>query len=149
MGYSQGGAVALQLALRHPALVSKVVPFSAAYRKDGWYSSALAGIEGLRATAFAGTPVEKAFKQHTPDPAAFDAYVEKMRVLGINDHEMSDAQLSSISAKTMVIERRGSGSGGDPADGSGRALGDSGGGLACRHLGRVGGAGADGESVPR
>jgi pimeloyl-ACP methyl ester carboxylesterase len=103
MGYSQGGGVALQLALRHPTLVDKLVSLSATYRKDGWYPSALEGIEGLSAKAFAGTPVEKAFKEHTPDATAFDAYVEKMKVLGINDHNMSDAQVSSISAKTMVI----------------------------------------------
>src|SRR3954454_21082047 len=83
MGYSQGGGVALQLALRHPALVDKLVSLSATYRKDGWYPSALEAIESLSAKAFAGTPVEKAFKEHTPDAAAFDAYVERMKVLGI------------------------------------------------------------------
>jgi pimeloyl-ACP methyl ester carboxylesterase len=103
MGYSQGGGVVLQLALRHPALVNKLVPVSTTYRRDGWYPSALEGIEGLSAQAFAGTPVEKAFKEHTPDAAAFDAYVEKMKVLGINDQNMSDAEVSSISARTMVI----------------------------------------------
>lgn len=101
MGYSQG--VALQLTLRHPTLVSKLVSLSTTYRKDGWYPSALEGIEGLSATAFASTPVEKAFKEHTPDAKAFDAYVEKMKVLGINDQNISDAQMRSITAKTMVI----------------------------------------------
>ena len=42
MGYSQGGGVALQLAMRHPPLVSKLVSLSATYRKDGWYPSVLA-----------------------------------------------------------------------------------------------------------
>jgi pimeloyl-ACP methyl ester carboxylesterase len=103
MGYSQGGGVALQLALRHPTLVSKLVSLSATYRKDGWYPSALEGIEGLSAAAFAGTSVEKAFKEHTPDTAAFNAYLEKMKVLGIEDQNISDAQMRSIPAKTMVI----------------------------------------------
>lgn len=103
MGYSQGGGVALQLALRHPALVGKLVSLSATYRKDGWYPSVLEGIEGLGATAFAGTSVERAFKEHTPDAAAFDAYLEKMKVLNIEDQNISDAQMRSISAKTMVI----------------------------------------------
>jgi pimeloyl-ACP methyl ester carboxylesterase len=103
MGYSLGGGVALQLALRHPTLVNKLVSMSANYRKDGLYPSELEGIEDHSATAFAGTTVEKAFKEHTPDASAFDAYLEKMKVLGINDHNISDAQMRSISAKTMVI----------------------------------------------
>jgi len=60
-------------------------------------------IEGLRAKDFAGTPVEKAFMEHTPDAAAFDAYLDKMKVLNIDDQNISDAQMRSISAKTMVI----------------------------------------------
>jgi pimeloyl-ACP methyl ester carboxylesterase len=103
MGYSQGGGVALQLALRHPTLVDKLVSLSATYRKDGWYPSVMEGIKGLSAAAFAGTPVEKAFKEHTPDAAAFDAYLEKMKVLAIDDQDISDEQMRSISAKTMVV----------------------------------------------
>jgi pimeloyl-ACP methyl ester carboxylesterase len=34
MGYSQGGGVALQLALRHPTLVDKLVSMSATYRRS-------------------------------------------------------------------------------------------------------------------
>jgi pimeloyl-ACP methyl ester carboxylesterase len=103
MGYSQGGGVALQLALRHPTLVDKLVSLSTTYRRDGWYPSVLKGIEGLTAEAFAGTPVEKAFKEHTPDAKAYDAYLEKMKVLNIQDQNISDAQMRSMSAKTMVI----------------------------------------------
>jgi pimeloyl-ACP methyl ester carboxylesterase len=59
MGYSQGGGVALQLAIRHPALVGKLVSMSATYRQDGWYPSVPEGIKGLSAKEFAGTPVEE------------------------------------------------------------------------------------------
>ncbi|WP_324194228.1 alpha/beta fold hydrolase [Nocardia blacklockiae] len=103
LGYSQGGGVALQLALRHPSLVDKLISLSATYRADGWYPSVMAGIENLTAADFAGTSVETDFKAHTPDPAAFDTYIEKMKVLAINDQNITDEQLRSISAKTMVI----------------------------------------------
>ena len=103
MGYSQGGGVALQLALRHPTLVNKLVSLSATYRKDGWYPAVFKAIEGLNAKVFAGTPIEAAFKKHTADPKAFEAYVEKMKVLNINDQNITDAQMRAISAKTMVI----------------------------------------------
>ncbi|MCZ8380660.1 alpha/beta hydrolase [Mycobacterium sp. CPCC 205372] len=103
MGYSQGGGVALQLAIRHGALVSKLVSMSATFRKDGWYPSVFEALGGLTADVFAGTPVEAAFKQHTPDAGAFDAYVEKMKTLNIDDQDISDDAMRSISANTMVI----------------------------------------------
>jgi pimeloyl-ACP methyl ester carboxylesterase len=103
MGYSQGGGVALQLALRHPTLVNKLVSLSATYRKDGWYPSVFEAIGGLTAEAFASTPVKKAFMEHTPDASAFDAYLEKMKVLNIDDQNISDEQMRSFPAKTMVI----------------------------------------------
>ena len=103
MGYSQGGGVALQLAIRHPSLVNKLVSMSATFRKDGWYPSVSEAIGGLSAEAFAGTPVETAFKEHTPDAEAYDAYLEKMKALNVNDQNISDEEMRSISAKTMVI----------------------------------------------
>jgi pimeloyl-ACP methyl ester carboxylesterase len=103
MGYSQGGGVALQLAIRHPPLVSKLVSMSATYRKEGWYPSVPDAISGLGARAFADTPVATAFMEHTPDTEAFDAYLEKMKRLNIDDQNISDEEMRSISAKTMVI----------------------------------------------
>ena len=103
MGYSQGGGVALQLAIRHPSLVSKLVSMSATFRKDGWYPAVFEAIGGLSAKDFAGTPVETAFLDHTPDTKAFDAYLEKMKELNVNDQDVSDEEMRSIAAKTMVI----------------------------------------------
>jgi pimeloyl-ACP methyl ester carboxylesterase len=103
MGYSQGGGVALQLAIRHPSLVSKLVSMSATFRKDGWYPAVFGAIAGLSAKDFAGTPVESAFMAHTPDANAFDAYLEKMKALNVNDQDISDDEMRSIRAKTMVI----------------------------------------------
>jgi pimeloyl-ACP methyl ester carboxylesterase len=103
MGYSQGGGVALQLAIRHPSLVSRLVSMSATFRKDGWYPAVPAAIGGLTADAFAGTPVESAFLEHTPDATAYEAYLEKMKRLNAEDQNISDEQMRSFSAKTMVI----------------------------------------------
>ncbi|WPB77308.1 alpha/beta hydrolase [Archangium violaceum] len=103
LGYSQGGGAALQLAIRHPKLVNKLVSLAATYRKEGWYPSVFKAIESLDAKMFAGSPIEAAFKKMNPDPKAFEAYVEKMKTLNINDQNISDAQMRAIPAKTMVI----------------------------------------------
>jgi pimeloyl-ACP methyl ester carboxylesterase len=103
MGYSQGGGVALQLAIRHPSLVDKLVTLSATYRRDGWYPSVLEGIKGASAAMFAGTSVGTAFTEHTPDAAAFETYIGKMKVLTSDDQDISDDEMRAIPAKTMVI----------------------------------------------
>ncbi len=103
MGYSQGGGVALQLAIRHAPLVNKLVSMSATFRKDGWYPSVTAALGTLSAETFADTPLEEVFKKHTPDADAFATYVEKMKALNINDQNISDDEMRSITAKTMVI----------------------------------------------
>src|SRR4029453_16010037 len=101
--YSQGGGVALQLALRHPALVGKLVSLSSTYRRDGWYPSVMAGIAGLTAADFAGSPVEKAFLEHTPDATAFGAFVQKVKVLNTEDQDVTDEAMRALSAPPMVI----------------------------------------------
>ena len=103
MGYSQGGGVALRLAVRHPKLVNKLVIVSAAYRKDGWYPAVSKALAGMTAKVFAGSPVEAAFKKHTPDPRAFEAFIAKMRDLTSKEQDIPDAQMRAISARTMVI----------------------------------------------
>jgi hypothetical protein len=69
---------------------------SATFGKDGWYPSVFESIGGLSAEAFAGTPVEKAFMEHTPDAKAFDAYLEKMKDSNITDRDISDGEMRSI-----------------------------------------------------
>lgn len=57
MGYSLGGGVALQTAIRHPESVRKLVVVSAAFKRDGWYPEVLA------ATAQMGPAAAEQMKQ--------------------------------------------------------------------------------------
>jgi pimeloyl-ACP methyl ester carboxylesterase len=53
MGYSLGGAVALQLAFRHPELVEKLVIVSVPFRNDGHYPAGQQAFKDLVANAAA------------------------------------------------------------------------------------------------
>jgi pimeloyl-ACP methyl ester carboxylesterase len=44
LGYSMGGAIALQVAIRHPDLVRKLVTAASAYRNDGVYPEVVENI---------------------------------------------------------------------------------------------------------
>lgn len=103
LGYSQGGGAAIQLAIRHPALVGHLVSMSATFRQDGWHPAVIEALAELTAEPFIGTPVQTDFAAHTPDPSAFTAYIDKMRVLNRDDQNVTDEQMRSITARTMVM----------------------------------------------
>ena len=50
-GYSVGGGVTLQLGLRHPERVRKLVVISAPHATDGWFPEVLAGTAAMDAEA--------------------------------------------------------------------------------------------------
>ena len=51
MGYSSGGLVALQVAIRHPELVDKLIVVAAAFRSDGYYPEVLQAFAQMPAAA--------------------------------------------------------------------------------------------------
>ncbi len=54
MGYSLGGGVALQTAVRHPARVRTLVVVSTAYARTGWYPAVLADFDRMGPETGAG-----------------------------------------------------------------------------------------------
>jgi pimeloyl-ACP methyl ester carboxylesterase len=101
-GYSMGGGVALQLAMRHPALVRKLVVGSASSTSDGVYPEVWAGIDQITPELFAGTPWKEEYDRVAPDPAAFPTLVEKMKQLDGQPFSWPPEDISAIAAPTMV-----------------------------------------------
>src|SRR5204863_6049741 len=58
IGYSLGGGVAMQCAIRHPEKVRKVVSISARFRQDGLVKEGLDAFPKLTPEAFRGSPIE-------------------------------------------------------------------------------------------
>jgi pimeloyl-ACP methyl ester carboxylesterase len=102
-GYSMGGGAALQLAMRHPALVRKLVVVSASSTSDGAYPEVWAGIEQITPELFAGTPWKEEYDRVAPDPAAFPALVEKMKQLDGQPFSWPSDEIRAISAPTMIV----------------------------------------------
>src|SRR5580698_9049307 len=71
IGYSMGGEVAMQCAIRHPDKVRKAVIISSTFRSDGMVDGALESISKLTADAFKGSPIEIEYKKLSPTPDDF------------------------------------------------------------------------------
>jgi len=67
-GYSLGGAVGLQTAIRHPERIRKLALASAAFKRNGWYPESLAGMASISVETFAGTPIHESYLKTSPDP---------------------------------------------------------------------------------
>ncbi|WP_165225433.1 alpha/beta fold hydrolase [Aquisphaera insulae] len=78
IGYSMGGGVALQCAIRHPEKVRKVVIISAVFRQDGWVKEGVDALPKLTAETFKGSPVEAGYKKLSPTPDAFPEFVKHL-----------------------------------------------------------------------
>ncbi len=76
IGFSMGGGVAMQCAIRHPEKVRKVVSISAVFRHDGWVKEAVDALPKLTAEAFKGSPIEAEYKKLSPTPNEFPEFVK-------------------------------------------------------------------------
>jgi pimeloyl-ACP methyl ester carboxylesterase len=102
VGYSMGATTGLQVAIRHPQLVRKLVTISPNYRSDGYYPELLAGLSMLTLDIFAGTPEEAAYLRHAPRPEDFPVLVEKLKVLP-QDFAFPEEDVAAIAAPTLVV----------------------------------------------
>lgn len=102
-GYSLGGGTAIQLAIRHPELVRKLVAVSAYYSSAGMYPEVVATIETITPDLFVGTPWHDAYKKAAPNPDAFPALVEKIKHLDMEAFDWQADNIRAISAPTLTI----------------------------------------------
>lgn len=89
-GYSLGGGVALQTAIRHPDVVRKLALASTPFKRDGWYPEDLATMHTMGVETFAGTPIHEAFLKTSPTPEAWPTVVAKMRQLLTSGYDWTE-----------------------------------------------------------
>jgi pimeloyl-ACP methyl ester carboxylesterase len=102
-GYSTGGGVALQLAIRHPEVARKLVVASASYTSDGMHPELLEMTPTITPEAFAGSPIEEEYLRTAPNPDDFPTLVAKMKQLDMEPFAWPKEDLRGISAPTFLI----------------------------------------------
>jgi len=103
IGYSLGGGVALNCAVRHPDKVRKVVVMSAVFRHDGWAKEALDIFPQLTAEAFKGTPIEADYKRLSPTPNEFPNFVKRVISIDVKPHDFGADRLKATKAPMFFI----------------------------------------------
>lgn len=89
LGYSMGGGVAFQVAVRHPEQVRRLVVLSGTYTHDGWWPDVEAMYATFTSDMFKGTPIQKQYDSLGNDPAHFDEFVKKVISIDLKPYDWS------------------------------------------------------------
>jgi pimeloyl-ACP methyl ester carboxylesterase len=103
VGYSMGGGIALQLAIRHPDVVRKLVVASATFRSDGMHAVALEMFPAITPELFAGSPMEEAYLRLAPKPGDFPRLVEKLTRMDTTPYAWPEDDIRAIAAPALVV----------------------------------------------
>jgi pimeloyl-ACP methyl ester carboxylesterase len=103
IGYSMGGAVAMQCAIRHPDKVRKVVVISSRFRRDGFVKEGLDAIANLTADVFTGSPIETEYKKLSPTPDEFPNFVKRMIAMASKPFDFGADKLKATTAPMFFI----------------------------------------------
>jgi pimeloyl-ACP methyl ester carboxylesterase len=102
LGFSNGGTTALQIGIRHPEVVNKLIVVSGAYRRDGFIDHFFDGFDHATLDNMPGS-LRAAFLKVHPDSAAllnmFHKDVARMKAFT----DIADERIQSIKAPTFVV----------------------------------------------
>lgn len=103
IGYSMGGAVAMECAIRHPDKVRRAVIISSTFRSDGMVPEALEAIRKLTADDFKGSPIEAEYKKLSPTPDDFPKFVQRIVATASKGYDFGADNLKATTAPMFFI----------------------------------------------
>jgi len=101
-GYSMGAAAGLQLAIRHPDKVNKLVSASGGYDASGWQPAFTAFIPQMKVEMFVGMPFAAEYRKLAANPDGFPALVAKL--IALEKEPMAwEADVRALKTPVLII----------------------------------------------
>ncbi|HEV8507695.1 MAG TPA: alpha/beta hydrolase [Chitinophagaceae bacterium] len=108
-GYSMGGGVAWQLAIRHPEAVKKLIVASAVYKYEGWTTETRAILPNITPQIFERTPIKSQYDSLAPDPKHWTEFINKMKKFITTSYDFGAEKIRAIKSPTLIIVGDGDG----------------------------------------
>jgi pimeloyl-ACP methyl ester carboxylesterase len=105
LGFSNGGTTCLQLGIRHPKLVHKLIVASGAYKRDGFVAGFFDGFKGATLKSMP-QPLQNAYLKANPGadgPAGLQKMFDRDVARMVAFKDIPDDQIKKIAAPTLVI----------------------------------------------
>jgi len=103
IGYSLGGGVAIDTAIRHPEKVRKVVSVSAPIRSDGWVKEANDFWPNFKWEMMKGTPAETEREKLNPIRNSFPDFFNHLKATAMKPYDFGSEKLRSTKAPMFFI----------------------------------------------
>ena len=102
MGFSNGATIALQIAIRHPQIVRKLVVVSGMYKRDAFTPDFW---EGMNHASLENMPLElrTAYLKVAPHPEQLQSFHDKSVKRMLEFKDWSDSDMKSIQSPTLII----------------------------------------------
>jgi len=102
-GYSMGGGVAQQIAIRHPQLVRRLIITSSVYKYEGWSPETRAILPILTPEMFESTPIKQEYDKWAPDPKHWKEFINKMKKFVTTSYDFGADKIRAIKSPTLII----------------------------------------------
>lgn len=105
LGYSLGGAVAIQTAIRHPEVIERLIIVSSPFKRSAWHNENLTGMDQMSAETgefMRGTPMYDAYAQIAPRPEDWPNLWAKTGDLLRQDYDWSE-EVAKFTSPTLLI----------------------------------------------
>ncbi|HTD98194.1 MAG TPA: alpha/beta hydrolase [Mucilaginibacter sp.] len=101
-GFSNGGTTTLQIAIRHPDMVNKIISLSGAYQREGFIPGFFDGFKDATLDSMPA-PLKAAFLKVTPDQSRLQAMFERDVARMVNFKDIPDADIRAIKAPALIM----------------------------------------------
>jgi pimeloyl-ACP methyl ester carboxylesterase len=102
LGFSNGGSTAMQIAIRHPGIVNKIVVISGAYKRSGFIPGFFDGFAGATLDHMPAQ-LQAGFLKVTPDRSRLQVMFEKDVERMATFKDWPDDDLRSIKAPALIM----------------------------------------------
>jgi pimeloyl-ACP methyl ester carboxylesterase len=102
-GYSMGGSVAYQFAVKNPKRLRKLVIISSTYKTDGWLPIVNSAFKDFKPEFFDNTPIKTAYDAVAPDKTKWRSFLMQMFDFAKVSFNVGDSNIAKISAPVLII----------------------------------------------
>jgi pimeloyl-ACP methyl ester carboxylesterase len=102
-GYSMGAGIALDIGVRHPDAVGKLVLAAVAHDLAGMHPGVNDGIQHIKPEDLHGSPFHEEYLRIAPRPQDFPRLLERVKDMSANQASWPESAIKNLTAHTLVV----------------------------------------------